>query len=179
MRIIAGSLGGRTFESVSGYRTHPMSEKIRGAIFNALGDIEGLTVLDPYGGTGALGFEALSRGAASAVVLDADKKAARTIKENTELLGLEDKVESSLIYAHSWSRRNESRQFDLVLLDPPYDAVEPKELLQLAKHVKPGGILVLSLPPENGFRYGQTRFKLLMEKHYGDAELTFYRAISL
>ncbi len=178
MRIIAGALGGRTFESVSGHRTHPMSEKIRGAIFNALGDIQGLTVLDAYAGTGALSFEAISRGAASATALDADKKAARTIKENIELLGLEDKVQSSLIYAHSWSRRNENAQFDIVLLDPPFDAVEPKELLQMAKHVKPGGIMVLSLPPTSGFRYAIGRFELLLEKNYGDAELTFYRAIS-
>lgn len=178
MRIIAGSLGGRTFESVSGHRTHPMSEKIRGAIFNALGDIDGLSVLDAYAGTGALSFEAISRGAASAVALDADKKAARTIKENIELLGLEDAVESSLIYSHSWSRRNESRQFDIVLLDPPFDAVEPKDLLRLTKHTKPGGVLVLSLPPSNGFRLAPSRFELLLEKNYGDAELTFYRSLA-
>lgn len=177
MRIISGDLSGRTFESVHGHRTHPMSEKIRGALFNALGDIEGLTLLDAYAGTGALSFEAISRGAASAVALDADKKAARTIKENIAALGLEDKIVSSLIYAHSWSRRNQAKQFDLVILDPPFDGVEPKQLLQLAKHVKPGGILVLSLPPTNGFRLAPSRFELLLEKNYGDAGLIFYRAL--
>lgn len=177
MRIIAGSLSGRTFESVPGHRTHPMSEKIRGAIFNALGDIEGLSLLDAYAGTGAISFEAISRGAASAQALDADKKAIRTIKENTALLGLEDRVTSSLAYAHSWSRRNQSRQFDLVVLDPPYDAVEPKELLQLANHCKKGGILVLSLPPNTGFQYASSQRELLSHKQYGDAELFFYRQL--
>ena len=177
MRIIAGSLGGRTFEAVPGHRTHPMSEKIRGAIFNALGDIEGLTVLDAYGGTGALSIEAISRGAQSAVVLEADKTAARTIKENIGSLGLGDRVKASRIFALAWSRRNQSAQFDLVLLDPPYDAVEPKELLALSKHVKPGGLIVLSLPPNEGFRLGESRSELLSHKNYGDAELFFYRAL--
>lgn len=177
MRVISGTLSGRTFESVPGHRTHPMSEKIRGAIFNALGDIGGLSVLDAYAGTGAVSIEAISRGAASAVALDADKRAARTIKENIELLGLEDKIESSLIYAHSWSRRNQTKQFDIVILDPPYDAVEPKELLMLAKHCRQGGIIILSLPPHTGFKYGESQRELLSQKQYGDAELYFYRAL--
>jgi 16S rRNA (guanine966-N2)-methyltransferase len=177
MRVIAGALSGRTFESVQGHRTHPMSEKIRGAIFNAFGDIEGLTVLDAYAGTGAISIEAISRGAAHAVALDSDKRAARTIKENIELLGLQDKMDSSLIYAHSWSRRNQTKQFDIVVLDPPYDAVEPKELLMLAKHCRQGGIIVLSLPPNTGFLYAESKFELLQQKNYGDAELFFYRAL--
>lgn len=177
MRVISGSLSGRTFESVAGHRTHPMSEKIRGAIFNALGDITGLRVLDAYAGTGALSIEAMSRGAARAVALDSDKRAARTIKENLAVLGLESSVTSSLMYAHSWSRRNSTALFDIVLLDPPYDAVEPKDLLLLARHCKPGGIIVVSLPANNGFRYAPSQRELLSHKQYGDAELFFYRQL--
>lgn len=177
MRVISGRLSGRTFQSVQGHRTHPMSEKIRGAIFNALGDIEDLTVLDAYAGTGAIAIEAVSRGAAHAVALDADKRAARTIKENIELLGLSEQIESSLIHAYSWSRRNQAKQFDLVILDPPYDAVEPKELLQLANHCKSGGIIVLSLPPHTGFQYASSQRELLSHRSYGDAELSFYRQL--
>jgi len=121
MRIIAGSLGGRIFESPHGHRTHPMSEKIRGAIFNALGDINGLSVLDPFAGSGALCFEAISRGANNAVALDADKKAYTIIKKNIATLGLEDSVTASRIYVDSWSKRNQKEMFDLVLLDPPYN----------------------------------------------------------
>ena len=69
MRVIAGRLGGRLFDSPHTRRTHPMSDKARGALFNMLGDIEGMHVLDPFAGTGALSFEAISRGAASALAI--------------------------------------------------------------------------------------------------------------
>lgn len=177
MRVIAGSLSGRTFESVPGHRTHPMGEKIKGAIFNVLGDITGLSVLDAYAGTGAITIEAISRGASNAVTLDCDKRAATVIKQNILHLGIEDKVQSSLIYAHSWSRRNPNAQFDIVILDPPYDAVVPKELLLLAKHCKKGGVIVLSLPPNTGFQYATGLRSLLSTKSYGDATLSFYRQL--
>jgi 16S rRNA (guanine966-N2)-methyltransferase len=82
MRIIAGRLGGRHFASPQGRRTHPMSDKMRGALFNALGDIDGLSVLDAFAGSGALAFEAVSRGAGHAVAIDVDKSAQRAIAEN-------------------------------------------------------------------------------------------------
>lgn len=177
MRVIGGILSGRTFESVSGHRTHPMAEKIRGAVFNALGDIEGLTVLDIYAGTGALSIEAISRGAISATAIDASVDAARTIKENAERLGIDNQLQATRAYFRAWSRRYENAQFDLVFADPPYDAVEPKELLMLPRHLKKGGVLVLSLPPRNGFRYAHTRQELILYKQYGDAELFFYRQL--
>ncbi len=178
MRIIAGRLGGQTFEAVPGHRTHPMSEKIRGALFNALGDISGLTVFDPYGGTGALSFEAVSRGAAHAVVLDADIRAYRQMLKSRDSLQLSsDEVEITRAYAHSWSRRHQNRLFDILLLDPPYDAVEPKELLLLARHAKPSGIIVVSLPPHTGFLFAPSRQELLSHKSYGDAELFIYRQL--
>lgn len=178
MRIVAGTLSGRTFESVPGHRTHPMSERIRGALFNALGDIKGLTVLDAYAGTGALGFEAISRGATKAQLLELDKNAARTITENIARLGVEEQVAITKAAATAWSKRHEREKFDIVLLDPPYDAVEPKDLLRLANHAKSGGIIVLSLPPHTGFQYAPTQRELLSHKTYGDAELYFYRQLA-
>ncbi len=178
MRIIAGELKGRNFESVQGHRTHPMSEKIRGAVFNALGDIKGLTVLDAYAGTGALGFEALSRGASQVTMIDADQKAATQMIKNRELLQLsEEQASITRAFAHSWSRRHQNEAFDIVLLDPPYDAVSPKELLLLARHAKKGGVIVLSLPPSTGFVYAESKQELLLHKSYGDAELFIYRQL--
>ena len=70
MRIISGVLGGRVFKAPNGNKTHPMSEKIRGAMFNSLGDISGLTVLDAFSGSGAVAIEAFSRGAEHVVAVD-------------------------------------------------------------------------------------------------------------
>lgn len=177
MRIISGYLGGRTFNPTPGHRTHPMSEKIRGALFNALGDVHGLTFLDAYAGTGALSFEAISRGAASATAIDLDQAAARTIAENVQLLGVEEKVTHVRAAVKSWSRRHQNEQFDVVILDPPYDNFDPKDLLNLRKHAKQGGVIVLSLPPKTGFLLSESNQKLLDVKNYGDAELFFYRQL--
>ncbi len=178
MRIIGGILSGRTFDSVPGHRTHPMSEKIRGAVFNALGDVEGLSVLDVYAGTGALSIEAISRGASTATAIDNSPDAVKTIKASAEKLGIDDQLRATRAFARAWSRRFENVQFDLVFIDPPYDAFEPKELLMLTKHAKKGGIIVLSLPPHTGFRYAHTRQEMVLYKSYGDAELYFYRQLA-
>lgn len=177
MRIISGKLKGRVFDSVSGHRTHPMSEKMRGAIFNSLGDISGLSVLDAYAGTGALSIESVSRGASQALAIDPDIRANSVIHQNIEQLGLEDSVKVVRAYARAWSRRHPNQKFDILLLDPPYDAVAPKDLLLLTKHVKLGGIIVLSLPPDNGFRLASSRQELISHKSYGDSELFFYRQL--
>lgn len=177
MRVISGMLSGRTFKSTPGHRTHPMSEKIRGAIFNALGDIEGLEVLDAFSGTGALSIESISRGAALALAIDSSQDAVRTINENATLLDISENLHATRAYLKSWSRRFQNAKFDIVLADPPFDAVEPKDLLLLPKHLKKGGILVLNLPPKTGFRYAHTRQELILYKNYGDAELYFYRQL--
>ena len=175
MRIIAGSLGGRLFESPNGHRTHPMSEKIRGAIFNALGDIEGLTVLDPFSGSGALCFEAISRGAKHAHAIDADKGAYQIIKKNIEGLHLDDEIKVTHAYADSWSTRHKAELFDLVFLDPPYDNVVLETAEKLAYHTKQGGIAVFSLPPEARIVLPTKDFEQVSRKEYGDATLAFYR----
>src|SRR5438445_6894886 len=102
MRIIAGRLGGRQFASPRGHRTHPMSDKMRGALFNALGDLSGLTVLDAFAGSGALAFEAVSRGAQHVVAIDVDKSAQRTIAKNITALGLADRVKLVRASAGAW-----------------------------------------------------------------------------
>jgi 16S rRNA (guanine966-N2)-methyltransferase len=173
MRIIAGQLGGRQFASPHGHRTHPMSDKMRGAIFNALGDISDLTVLDPFAGSGALSFEAISRGAAHAVAIDSDKNAQRAIEENIKLLALNQKVKLIKASASAWLTTTDD-QFDLVLLDPPYDKVQVDLLDELSQRTKPGGLVVFSLPP--GTRVDIKEFQLLLQKEYGDSQLIFYRA---
>ena len=102
MRVIAGRLGGRNFASPHGNKTHPMSDKVRGALFNSLGDIEGLRCLDAFAGTGALAFEAISRGATTALALENDPSAQRTIDENIKELKLYRQVKLVKAAAGSW-----------------------------------------------------------------------------
>ncbi len=173
MRIIAGRLGGRSFKSPSGNRTHPMSDKVRGALFNVLGDISGLSVLDAFAGSGALSFEAVSRGASNAVAIDADRSAQRAIAESIAELDLEDKIKLVKSAAGAWLSTTNT-DYDLVLCDPPYDDVKPQLLVQLANRVKPSGIAVFSLPPTATIQLSSD-FTLAEHKNYGDAELRFYQ----
>jgi len=174
MRIIAGALGGRNFSSPHSRRTHPMSDRVRGALFNTLGDIRGLTVLDTFAGSGALGFEAVSRGVAKVILIENDKPAQQAIVTSIERLGVEDKVWLVQSSCSSWSDSNKDFTFDLVLLDPPYDDIRWLLLQKLTRHVKPGGILVLSWPGRQELPVFD-ELELVDAKQYGDAQLIFYR----
>lgn len=175
MRVIAGSLGGRTFEAPSGPQTHPMGDKIRGALFNALGDIQGLRILDAYSGSGAISFEAISRGATQAVAVENDKDAQSTIKKNLKLLNLSDVIELAHNGVKTWSGRNKDRLFDIIICDPPYGDIRRDHLRMLALHLKVGGVVVYSLPPTVDIGLDSSLFSLLAHKSYGDATLFFYR----
>jgi len=178
VRIIAGQLGGRLFEAPSGHRTHPMAEKIRGALFSALGDIDGLTVLDAYTGSGALGFEAVSRGAKHVTAVDIDKSAITTVVNNISELEVEGHIKAIRANISGWLTTNPDALFDIILVDPPYDMVKENVLQSLAERLSPLGIIVYSLPPGYELSLLDSRFKLLSSKSYGDATLAFYRKIS-
>lgn len=173
MRIISGVMKGRNFVAPSGYKTHPMSEKIRGAIFNALGDIEGLTLLDAFGGSGAISFEAISRGAATALAVDVSKEAHRAMQKNAETLGVGESFKAILANVSSWSANNSEKQFDLVVADSPYDKVSEIILNMLSIHVKLGGLYILSLP--KSCEFVPEGFNLLSKKTYDQATVSFYR----
>ena len=178
MRIIAGSLGGLTFDAPNTSKTHPMSERMRGALFNALGDIEGLSVLDAFGGSGALSFEAVSRGAKTSLITDVDRTAHDTIVKNIKKLKLANKVKAVRINILKWSHGNSAAQFDLVLANPPFDAIRPELIERLVRHVKNGGLLVLSWPTNDSApKILDIKLVDIKEKNYGDAQLVFYRKI--
>lgn len=176
MRIIAGRLGGRQFQAPHTHRVHPMSDKMRGALFNVLGDISGLTVLDAFGGSGALSFEAISRGASHATAIDIDKDAHAQISKNIKELELEEEVKAIRANASSWSDNNPDTKFDLILLDPPYDNVPHELLSKLSKHADLGGLIVLSYPG-NKQPPTLTGLDLITAKLYGDSQLVFYRKL--
>ncbi len=174
MRVIAGRLGGRTFESPRTHRTHPMSEKARGAIFNALGDINELTVLDAYAGSGALAIEAVSRGAKHVTAIDVDVEAVKSMSKAVKELGVDDQMQVLRKNISGWSRNNQHRQYDIVLADPPYDDIRPDVIERLGVHVADGGVLVLSWPGSEAVRE-LVGLEIASQKSYGDIQLVFYQ----
>lgn len=176
MRVVSGYLGGRVFEAPKGHRTHPMSDKVRGALFNMLGDVQDLTVLDAFAGSGALSIEAVSRGAAHVTAIDIDKEAYKAITSNVERLQLKDKIMVLRKNVSGWSRNNQHKLYDLVLADPPYDDINPTLLQKLIGQVKPAGLFVLSWPGNEKVREFQS-VEVINHKKYGDAQLVFYRKL--
>jgi 16S rRNA (guanine966-N2)-methyltransferase len=131
MRVIAGRLGGRRLTAPRGLATRPTSDRVREALFSALGDVSGARVLDLYAGTGALGIEALSRGAAHATFVESARPALAALRENLAALGLEG---AALVVARPVAAAALRGSFDLIFADPPYAAVAevPAALAALA-----------------------------------------------
>ena len=122
MRVVAGEARGRPIIAPEGNRTRPTSDRVRESIFNmlfSLGATDGATVIDLFAGSGALGIEALSRGASHCTFVEQDRRAVECIRENLDVLGFTDR--STVIQADvvTWIERNTER-VDLILADPPY-----------------------------------------------------------
>ena len=152
-----------------------MSDKTRGALFNVLGDIEGLSFLDAFAGSGALAFEAASRGAKSVIAIDKESSAHKIIDQNVRELDLQKLVHVSKANAGGWSIHNMEKKFDIVILDPPYEELQTNLLERLVKrHVKKGGLAVLSYPGHAKPPIFENT-EVAAAKDYGDAQLVFYR----
>ena len=146
MRVIAGRLKGRRLKSPSWEGLRPTSDKLRETLFNVLAPrIEGALVLDGYAGTGAIGIEALSRGATHVTFVESNRRAAALIAENLAACGVEGgyTVECADVVA-ALQARPAVGPFDLILLDPPYDLADVKAALEHAAcRVAVGGLVVL------------------------------------
>ncbi|HET6864180.1 MAG TPA: 16S rRNA (guanine(966)-N(2))-methyltransferase RsmD [Candidatus Saccharimonadales bacterium] len=178
MRVIAGYLKGREFRTPHGHKTHPMSDKARGALFNVLGDIDGLVFLDAFAGSGALAIEAVSRGAKSVTAIDKDSAAHKIIEQNVKDLRIGSQLKAVKANTAGWSIHNMEKKFDIVLLDPPYDDLQINLLGRLIKrHVKKTGLAVLSYPG-HAESPDFDNMEVVAAKNYGDAQLVFYRKIS-
>src|SRR5881397_133502 len=125
MRVVAGELGGRRLAAPRGWRVRPTSDRVREAVFSALGDIEGARVLDLYCGTGALAIEALSRGAVRATLVDSDTRLAQRNVADLDLPGRAEVVRADALAF----LRGAGEVFEVILCDPPYniaDRLEPE-----------------------------------------------------
>ena len=145
MRIIAGRFKGRRLKAPTWEGLRPTSDRLRETLFNILAPrIAGAHVLDGYAGTGALGIEALSRGAAHVTFVEDDRRAAALIAGNLAACGAEGDYTIERRDVVSVLRRSAGADFDLILLDPPYDVVTVGELLEAgARALARGGLLVL------------------------------------
>jgi 16S rRNA (guanine966-N2)-methyltransferase len=118
MRVIAGELGGRRLTSARGITTRPTAERVREALFSMLGPLEGAQVLDLFAGSGALGIEALSRGAARVTFVERAPSALAALRSNIEALELSDR--SRVLRGDALAALQGDDKYDLVFLDPPY-----------------------------------------------------------
>lgn len=176
IRLIAGKFGGRVLDAPANNnrRTHPMGERIRGAIFNSLGArLEGARVLDAFAGTGALGLESLSRGALSATAIEKDRVAQSIIGENIKRLGVEDSMKLIRATVSKWVDTSESEQFDVIFADPPYYDPQLGSVARLVERLTPGGIMIVSSPEsEPGIELAP--LKKIDERVYAGARIAYF-----
>ena len=171
MRIIAGEHRGARIFAPKGHDTRPTSDRVREAAFNLVGPVGGAAVLDLFAGSGAMGLEALSRGAASAVFVENDREACLTIRRNVEKLRVAGAtvVQRDALQALATDRRT----YDLVLCDPPYGYAEHERLAPyLAAVLAPDGVLVY----ESGAREEPVvaGLRARTSRTYGSARLTLF-----
>jgi len=176
VRLISGIYGGRKIEAPDTSRTHPMSERIRNALFNSIGaEVKDATVLDAFAGTGAIGLEALSRGAGHATFIERDKTAQQVLSKNIALLGVETTTTVIRTAVSTWLETQKDERFDIIFADPPYQDTQFSTVEQLFGLLKPGGLMVLSHPGRGEIPTKTGVIVVVDNRSYGNAFLTFYR----
>ncbi len=177
MKVLSGSLRGRPFAQPPSRGVRPLSEKVRAAIFDVVGSVEGLVVLDAYAGSGAAGFEACSRGAVLVDAIEANARVAKTIEANARSLGLDWGYVMHTVTVETWlaspAQQTARERYDLIIADPPYAQLDADVLDRLTQFLKSEGVLVVSHagklePPVLSLAV------LLKQKDYGDTTLSFY-----
>jgi 16S rRNA (guanine966-N2)-methyltransferase len=174
MRIVAGRFRGRPLVTPRGRATRPTSDRVREAVFSILGSVEDLRVLDLFAGSGALAFEAVSRGAVQATLVDRSAAAVASIRRNLATLELEAEVRHQDVQAFLERARRDGRQYDLVFVDPPYRRATSLSMA-LSAAIAPvlaGGARVVA---ESDWRAPlELDLALTDQRRYGDTLITFY-----
>lgn len=187
MRVIAGTLRRRALEAPAGLATRPTSDRLRETLFNVIAPrMEGARLLDLYAGSGAVGIEAVSRGAGQAVLVERAAPALKVLRGNLEKLGLRGEVRVEAVSVAAFLQRgrpaSSAMQFDVVFLDPPYEAAEEYALALGLLGGKARGLLA-----EDALVIAEHRRKEKLEMRYGllartrlleqgDAALSFFKA---
>ena len=176
MRVVAGELRGRKIEAPEGKTTRPTTDKAREATFNALGSagvVFDAHVVDAFAGSGALGIEALSRGAAHCTFIERDRAALEVLKRNIDTLGLTSRA--TIIRGDAMSQLAGVRDATLVIADPPYEFAQWGELLNLVKAdfvvAESDRDMTLENPPITGWEVTRV-------KRYGRAYVSFLQRLA-
>lgn len=183
LRIIAGEFGGRFINADVTRATHPMGDRVRSGLFSSLasrGVLKGANVLDAFAGTGAVGFEALSRGARFVTFIERDRVAAKVIEENIAALGVQDRTKLIKTSVANWlATKDPTQQFDLIFADPPYGNPQFSTAFSLIGSLKSKGLMILSM---SGRLYAPRNPNVGVVvvddfRSYGEATLAVYRKL--
>ena len=175
MRVISGTRGGLPLKSLPGLDTRPTTDKVKGSIFSILSfRITGKRVLDLFSGSGAMGIEALSRGATSAVLVDSSRKAGEIIRKNLEFT----KLSASCVCLPADKYLNScNEKFDVIFMDPPYFSTHIQECLEIISRrnlLSEDGIIVAESDKTEVFPEKLSGFSLTDERFYGRVAVRFY-----
>jgi 16S rRNA (guanine966-N2)-methyltransferase len=178
MRVIGGRLGGRRLKAPRGTVTRPTSDRVREALFAMLGELEGAIVLDLFAGAGALGIEALSRGAARAVFIERDPAAVRALSANLAALGIqppEGELRRGDALRSLQSARAREETYDLVFIDPPYGQAPewgPRLAALLPSLLRPAARVVVESDRRAPL---ELQAEVERERRYGDTSIRIHR----
>jgi 16S rRNA (guanine966-N2)-methyltransferase len=175
MRVVGGRFGGRTLVAPRGRATRPTPERVREALFSILGTVEGASVLDLFAGSGALGIEAVSRGAGELTLVDSSAAARAAIRRNLDSLGIGAELRHEAALPFLERAHSRARQYDLVFLDPPYRQAHGlgHELsAALGPVLSPGARVIAESDRRSPL---ELSLELLDERRYGDTLISIYR----
>jgi len=177
MRVIAGKWKGRRLKSVKGMQTRPTADKVKEAIFSILADkVRDARVLDLFAGTGNLSIEALSRGAAYAVLVEKSHCAGKTIQENLLILGANEQSRLIKMDSFTFLNQNLDEKYDLIFVDPPYHQEFVSKVISHLRHyprLNSNGVIIVETAADEQIGEDLTPFEIVIAREYGDTKLWF------
>jgi 16S rRNA (guanine966-N2)-methyltransferase len=177
MKIIAGNLRGRKLKAPRGLGTRPVLARVREALFNVLGSLDDLRILDLFAGTGAIGLEALSRGAKSAVFVDSGYEPCETIRKNLAALGMEGEVIRSDVNRALDRFNTMGKTFDFIFADPPYErGMGGMTVVRVCESglLASGGVMAVTVRKSEELPLEAGTCRMIFDRRYGDTRLAMY-----
>lgn len=182
IRVISGKAKGRKLLLVPGDSTRPIGDRVKEALFNILRfDIEDAHILDLFGGTGSVAIEALSRGAAKALIIDNSRRAIQTIQSNLQSTGLLEAATVLQMDAFRFVERSGEHRFDLIYVAPPqYHQLWQKAVEAIDSNneiLYPEGLVIVQIHPREYIELELSTLQLMDERKYGNTLLVFYQRV--